>query len=154
MFVASANKPCKGGRTAPPTIIIINIDDTCEVCSFNPSIARVKTFDHIIELNNPIASKVQITKGELIERLKTIKQTLTKANIANERAVFPLPMNKPIKFKIMKSKNTQTFSKPKPSLPYFASKLSFAIRYCSYVTRLFKYSIILPSYSPLVCYTY
>ena len=99
MFVASANKPCKGGSTAPPTIIIINIDDTCEVCSFNPSIASVKTFDHIIELNSPIASKVQITKGELIERLKTIKQTLTKANIANERAVFPLPMNKPTKFK-------------------------------------------------------
>lgn len=124
MFVTSAKSPCKGGSTAPPTIIIINIEDTCEVCSFNPSIARVKTFDHIIELNNPIASKVQITKGELIERLKTIKQTLTKAKIAKLRAVFPLPMNKPTKFKAMKSKKIQTFSKLKPCKELFIKNIT------------------------------
>ena len=91
MPMQSASIPCKGGNTAPPSIIIISIEDASAVRFSNPSIARVKTLDHIIELNNPIASNDQIAIGPLKSIPDANKTIFNNAKIANKRDGLPIP---------------------------------------------------------------
>ena len=87
----SANKPCSGGSNAPPTIIIIRIEEALAVCLPKPSIAKVNTFPHMIELNKPIANTHQTaTCGSAIKE-EIIKPRLTMAKILRLKAGFPFP---------------------------------------------------------------
>ena len=106
MPMQSASIPCKGGNTAPPSIIIISIEDASAVRFSNPSIARVKTLDHIIELNNPIASNDQIAIGPLKSIAVQIKTTFNNANMASRRDGMPFPRWNPKKLRIIKARNT------------------------------------------------
>ncbi len=90
----SANKPCRGGRIAPPNIIIISMDDASAVLSPSLSIARVNTFDHIIELKRPIAKSAQIDQEAKLPKTfipTNNKALFTTANMASERAGLDFP---------------------------------------------------------------
>ncbi len=89
--IASAKSPCNGGKIAPPTIIIISIDDADAVWLPNPSIANVKTLPHIMELNNPIAKMHQTAIVGATIKDDIIKPKFTKANIPKLKAGLPSP---------------------------------------------------------------
>ena len=106
--IVSASIPCKGGKTAPPRIIIISIEEASAVRFSNPSIARVKTFDHIIELNKPMANNDQTAIVPLESIAVQIKTTFSNANMASRRDGMPFPRWNPKKLRIIKARNTAT----------------------------------------------
>lgn len=89
--ITSANKPCNGGSNAPPTIIIISMEEAEAVCLPKPSIDRVNTFPHIIELKRPIAKihQTAICGADMKEEI--IRPKLTIANIPKLNAGIPFP---------------------------------------------------------------
>lgn len=91
MPMQSAAMPCKGGKTAPPSIIIIKMDEASAVRFSRPSIAKVKTFDHIMELKSPTASNDHnaTSPERLIEA--AMRTIFTKAKTASKREGMPFP---------------------------------------------------------------
>ena len=88
MPMQSAAMPCKGGKTAPPSI---KMDEASAVRFSRPSIAKVKTFDHIMELKSPTASNDHnaTSPERLIEA--AMRTTFTKAKTASKREGMPFP---------------------------------------------------------------
>lgn len=87
----SASTPCKGGSIAPPRIIIIRMEEASAVLSFKPSIAKVKTFDHIMELNNPMDSNDHSAILPAVIMESESKTIFAQAKTANSLEGMPLP---------------------------------------------------------------
>ncbi len=79
------------GSIAPPTIIITNNEEPCDVYSSRPAIARVKIFDHIIELNNPMHNIDHIASLPCVKIPSRSNAITKKAKIVNVLAGRDFP---------------------------------------------------------------
>ena len=92
----SATPPTSKGTMAPPKIIITNSEEPCEVFFPKPSIASVKIFDHMIELNNPKPIIAQNVIMPAVERAMVNNIIPANENIINVLPGRERPITNPI----------------------------------------------------------
>jgi len=90
-FVASAIKPCTGGRIAPPRIAITSSDDTWLFELPVPSKASENVFDQPIEVNKPIATTHHIDILPPSRMAMSNNATTVNEKIVSVRPAKPLP---------------------------------------------------------------